>query len=365
MADKESSFLERLDTSLDRYPELARHIDSAVKAFRVDNLKACAPHLAEALRAARKLDPKDPSIAAKIRQLNSALALSAGLQVEARVDPEFLITGPFSAFRPAETFSVAVPGQTFQVSVNLHGAEAQSIHLMGLFETRQLENGRFQVTVPAGAAPTKAHWRRNSVRETAYEIDPSAPFWMPNAAPPLVAKVTYADGVIETPVLVSPLDTLGVERPKPLAVGPPVAVRFATEAGILPLASNTYEVQCTVSTNVDGRAAGSVRLEVPSGWTVDPPRQPFAFEKEEEKATLRFRLTAPAGRGAGEAVIKAIANYSGNDYTASYDEITQPGYDWCTSRSPRGTWSALSRLKSPRAFGSATSPELATTCLKA
>ncbi|MBI2689929.1 MAG: PIG-L family deacetylase [Acidobacteria bacterium] len=325
--EKEQSFFDHIDVTLDRYPELARHIGAAVNAFRIDNLQACAPHLAAALKAAKLLDPSDPNVPIKIRQLNQALALANNLQVEARVDPKVAITGPFSAFRPAETFSIAVPGQTFNVTVRLHGAEMQHVEFLGALSARPLEPGRYQVTVPADAAFTKAHWRRKSVRETAYQTDGGTPFYAPNPAPPLIARVTYAGGEIETPVLASPLDALGVEKLKPLAVGPPIAVKFATEAGILPLTSRTYEVQCTVSSNVDGRAAGIVKLQAPAGWVTDPPQQPFAFEKEKEEATIRFTLTAPSHRAGGEAKIEAIASFNGKDFSASFDEITQPGYD--------------------------------------
>jgi LmbE family N-acetylglucosaminyl deacetylase len=327
MAEKESSFLERIDTSLDRYPELHRHVAAAVKAFHIDNPKACAPHLAAALQALRDHDEHSPDLPLKFNQLNAALAQSLGLQVEARVEPKVPITGPFSAFRPAETFSVAVPGQTFNVSVKLHGGSAQSVEFKGAMSVKLIEPGRYQVTVPPDAQPTKAHWRRNSVRETSYQIDKSAPFFAPKAAPPLVAKIKYEGGEIETPVFVSPLDSLGVEKLKPLVAGPPIAVKFATIAGILPLSQNTYELLCTVSSNVDGPAAGSLRLQIPEGWTIEPRQHTFTFEKEKEEASLAFRVTAPENRTAGDAGIRAIANYNGKDYTESYDEITQPGYD--------------------------------------
>ena len=323
---KEASFFDNLDTSLSQYPELVKHIEAAVKSFRIDHLPATAPHLAAALKAAKLLNEKDPVIAQKIRQLNTALALANNLQVEARVDPKVAITGPFSAFRPAETFSVATPGQTFNVTVKLHGSEAQKVEFLGALETKQLEPTRYQITVPANAPKTQAHWRRENVRETAYQIG-NAPFHQPNAAAPLVARITYKDGEIETPVLVSPLDTLGVEKLKPLAVGPPIAIKFATEAGILPLSQNTYELQTTVTTNVDARATGTVKLTLPPGWRSEPAEHKFAFEKEREEAVLKFRLTAPAARPAGEAKIEAIATYNGQNYTQSYDEITQPGYD--------------------------------------
>jgi len=311
---KESDIFDNLDTSISKYPEIARHIDAAVKAFRVDNLKACAPHLAAALSAAKSLE-----LPLKVRQLNQALALSLGLQAEARIEPKVAITGPFSAFRPAETFSVAVPGQTFNVSVKLHGAGIQSVEFKGGLIAKQLEPGRYQVTVPPDADITKAHWRRNSVRETAYQHDP--------VAPPLTVKITYKDGEIETPVLVSPLDSFGVEKLQPLAIGPPVAIKFATEAGILPMSSNSYDVQVTVTTNVEARAAGSVKLSIPQGWSSEPLERKFTFEKEKEEAAIKFRVTAPADRQAGDAKIEAIATYNGRNYDHSYDEITQPGYD--------------------------------------
>jgi len=324
---KEASLLENIDVSISRFPAIATHIDAAVKAFRIDNPKACAPHLAAALRALRDIDEHDPALTAKKRQLQTALAQSLGLQAVARVEPRVAITGPFSAFRPAETFSVAVPGQVFHVSVKLYGAEIRKVEFLGALQSKEVEPGRFQITVPPAAPLTKAHWRRDSVRDTAYRIDPGASFSAPVPAPPLIAKITYADGEIETPVMVSPLDSLGVESLKPLVIGPPVSVRFATEAGILPLATRTYEVQCTVRTNVDGHAKGIVKLTIPAGWTADPPQQTFAFEKEKEEAALKFRLTAPAGRAAGDADISATAIYNGAEYSNSFDEITQPGYD--------------------------------------
>jgi LmbE family N-acetylglucosaminyl deacetylase len=325
-AGKEATFFDGLDTSISKYPVLAKHIHEAVQAFRIDNPKATAPHLVAALRTMREMDELTPDLPAKHRQLQQALALALGLQAEARVDPKVPIAGPFSAFRPAETFSVAVPGQTFSVTVKLHGAAIEKVEFLGALSTKETEPGRYQVTVPPTTSQTKAHWRRNNVRETAYQIG-GAPFYQPNATPPLIARITYKDGEIETPVLVSPLDTLGVEKLKPLAVGPPIAIKFATEAGILPLSKSNYEVQVTVSTNVDNRAAGTVKLNLPSGWTSEPGEGKFAFEKEKDEAFVKFRLQAPANRAAGEVKIEALATYNGQTYTQSFDEITQPGYD--------------------------------------
>jgi len=76
-----------------------------------------------------------------------------------------------------------------------------------------------------------------------------------------------------------------------------------------------------VRSNVDGKATGVLKLALPEGWKSDPASLPFSFEKAQEEATLAFRVIAPAGRGAGEASIRAVAQYDGVGYEASFDEI--------------------------------------------
>ena len=108
-----------------------------------------------------------------------------GPHVEARVDPSNPLAGPFAAFRPAETFSVAVPGQTFKATVKLHGAEATKIELVAspAYQITENEPGRFTIKVPDSPAYTAAYWTRDSIREPKYKL--SNNFAQPLPDPPI------------------------------------------------------------------------------------------------------------------------------------------------------------------------------------
>ncbi|MFN7646348.1 MAG: PIG-L family deacetylase [Acidobacteriota bacterium] len=256
---------------------------------------------------------------------NAAPWPEPGLTVEARVDPRSPATGPFAAFRPAETFAVAVPGQMFQATVKLHGAVARKIELLAGpgYQITEYEPGRFRVKVPEDAPYTKAYWSRASIREPKYEL--AGDFGSPLPAPPVRVRVHHDKGVIETTLKTSSVDATQIEHLHELAVGPPIALQFPTEAGILPLTKRTHAVQVLVGTNVDGPAAGTVRLALPAGWRAEPAEAPFSFAREGEQMKVNFTLTPPAGLGAGEVEVRAVARYQGREYAASFQRVTYPG----------------------------------------
>ncbi len=128
----------------------------------------------------------------QVERWQQALNQSLGVEVEALVQPDTPVTGPASMFRPYQTFAVATPGQIFDVAVALHArAPGQSVQpgrleLIGPQGWKVVEKrpGLFQVTVPDGAAPTAAFWRRGSVRELTYSLDDPRQFGQPLSPPP-------------------------------------------------------------------------------------------------------------------------------------------------------------------------------------
>jgi hypothetical protein len=57
-----------------------------------------------------------------------------------------------------------------------------------------------------------------------------------------------------------------------------------------------------------------VRLEVPQGFTVEPPTARLAFAVEGEEAVARFRVTPPLALRAGTLRLRAVATRDGRDY---------------------------------------------------
>jgi hypothetical protein len=105
---------------------------------------------------------------------------------------------------------------------------------------------------------------------------------------------------------------------RPLAVVPPVAVDL-TEHSLVFTDNKPRKIEVPVRSNV-GKPAGDVRLEVPSGWKVEPASRHFELTGAGEQTTLAFDLTPPAGPAGGR--FRAVAQV-GNVRVATGTEVIQ------------------------------------------
>lgn len=369
-AEKETGFFERLDTTLSgaareagadaallsAVGQIEEHANAAFNAFGPKGNDQVARHLAAGLRATREARKMAAGkehlaflLARKEDQFQNALRLALGLSLEALVDPEREPTGPFAAFMATETFDTAIPGQIFTITATLLNRSGVAVQPreMGLRlppdwkferisgETRPLGNNekavlKFRVTVPADAQATRPYWRRNSIQEAAYIID--RPEWAGRALPPppVVGFARYEVEGVEATVAhaaeVSSIDRTGQAR-HTLLVAPALSVQFAREMGIVPLGRSDYSVRVVLRNNVKGPASGTVRLELPAGWTSTPAQAPFAFDKEREEQNVDFKLALPAGgaKGAAGYQIQAVAQWNGKEFREGYRTVTYPG----------------------------------------
>ena len=269
-----------------------------------------------------------------------ALHQSLGIELEALVQPEKPITGPMSMFRPYETFSVATPGQTFDVALTFHARagdvpiKPERLELVAPagWTVTEKKPGLFAVTVPAQAAYTAAYWHRNSVRDLTYTLDTPARFGQPLPAAPLIARAHYSlAGVpasIDSEPRVSTIDTLGVQQLRPLAVGPALAVRFSTEAGVLAVERDRYQLRTFVSNVSSKPVTATVRLDLPAGWRSEPPQAEMRFEKENDEASAAFTVIAPPASGKGADInVTAVASTGGQEYRADFQPHTFASLD--------------------------------------
>ena len=273
----------------------------------------------------------------QIGRWQQAFNQTLGIELEALVQPEKPIAGPMSMFRPYETFSVAAPGQSFDVAVQLHvrsGLNVQPgrIELLAPPDWKIAEKrpGLFTVTVPEQAVPTAAYWSRNAIRDLTYSLDAVAPFGEPLSRPALRARAHYTfQGIaasIEREPQVATIDTLGVQQLRPFAVGPALAVRFTTEAGVLPANRDRYEVRAVVRNVSSKPVAATVRLDLPAGWRSEPAEAQVRFEKENEETSVPFTLRA-TGSAAGGIAIAAVASAAGREYRSDFRPHTFTGLD--------------------------------------
>jgi LmbE family N-acetylglucosaminyl deacetylase len=339
MADKESDFFEHIDVTLKEYPGLQKYVSEAVAAFDAQHPEVCVAPLARALQTVRQLSSgkKNLDLSIKEQQLQTALAQASGVQFEALVVPNKpgRTSGEYKAVRTPLTYS---PGDSFRVLVNFRASPNANVGIREIqllapdgWKITTLAPSRFEVTIPTDASFTSAFWIRDSTGDGFYRITRPELLGAPITPSPLHAKLTYlidgVEGVISADVQTSSVNTVGVQFRHAVAVAPRVSVRFQPQALAFPLGRSRSDVICMVRNFTDGTNEGMVRLELPSGWTSDPPAVPYSLQRQSEEADLLFHVITPSNFGDAEYHIEAVAESGGKTYRRSFVPVTEPGLD--------------------------------------
>jgi LmbE family N-acetylglucosaminyl deacetylase len=379
-AEKEESFFDGIDTSLMGIATLVRGGDSAfllqgleainrsvqdaVAKFSSTHPEQVAPSLATALtRTLQLLEAVEKSslsadakydilheLEIKRVQCNQALAEALGLSISAAVAPLEEPDPRATAFTMGdpETMRIAIPGQTFGVRVHAVSQAPVKLDRLIVEPYRQKQTwrvtpqgapsgdvvpnkpaeARFSVTVPNDPAFTRPYFSRPDIQQSYYDIQDETLVNEPLPAYPLAAWADFTyDGApirvgqyVQTMKRVTGLGSVY----EPLAVGPAIGVTISPRAGIVPLDAKSFPVAVVVHSNVKGPATGSVRLDVPSGWSVSPTTGQFTAKADGEDQALTFTVK-PTSLAERTYQITAVADYGGRQYREGYDVTGYPG----------------------------------------
>ena len=373
---KEKSFFDGIDTSLAAIAELAgsgdtaflktglaginANVEEAIAKFSAVHPEATAPALARGLKATvALLDAVSKSslsedakynvrheLEIKRVQFNDALAEALGLSIAANIAPETEPTSPFAAMMgDPESFQIAVPGQKFSVKVHVVNQSPVPVTLRaavvepyqqketwtiaattpaapGPIADAKAVDARFSVSVPDNAAWTRPYFSRPDIEQPYYTINDERFLNRPVTPYPLAA---WADFEFEgAPIrigqyvqTVKRVTGAGTVK-EPLSVGPAIGVAIAPRSGIVPLGSKSFTVTTVVHSNVKGPARGTVKLDLPSGWTAQPASVDFATADEGQDQSVTFQVT-PAALAEKPYQIVAVAEYNGQRYTEGYE----------------------------------------------
>lgn len=378
-APQEKSFYDGIDVSLTGMASLAKGDTGFLKQgleqiaaiaadlesrYRPADPVAIAPQLADGLKATRSLIAKvrasglsEPGksdvefeLRAKEEQFQNALTIALGLSLDAAVAPEKEPTGPFAAFGGAPpTFAVAIPGQSFSVSVHVvnQSPEALAIEDLRVFApdaegwdiraekspAATLDAGKemrvkFAVKAPENARLTKPYFTRPDQEQAYYDLTNDRYRNLSFAPYPLAASVHVqyrgtdleVDKVVQTRQRVEGIGMLE----NPMLMGPAISVSVSPAAGAVPLTATSFAFSCTLHSNVGGPAKGVLRLQLPDNWQASPAEHPFSLARNGDNQTLTFDI-APHSVKPQSYQIKAVAECSGKTYQEGYRLAGYPG----------------------------------------
>ena len=378
-ADKENSFYDGIDISLlgiaslasgdtgflkTGLEQLSKTIDDANDRYRPAHPSDIAPLLADGLQATRALIEKVQSsdltspgkddvvfeLRVKEKQFEKAMSLALGLSFNADVAPAKEPTGPFAAFRgPSQTFTIAIPGQSFAVQTHLVNESSQPVRVEDIqvepsytkpwaikaekAPPTELAAGkdlrvRFSVAAPQDANLTKAYFWRPDEEQPYYNISddrfltlslPPYPLWAG-------ARLNYRGADFEIRKVVQTnqrIEGTGMVQ-QPLLMAPAISVWVSRVAGAVPLSASSFAFTCTLHSNVKGPAKGVLRLKLPQGWQSTPAQLPFSFARDGEDENVSFQVK-PGSIQAHDYEIEASADYDGKTYREGYRLVGYSG----------------------------------------
>jgi hypothetical protein len=147
---------------------------------------------------------------------------------------------------------------------------------------------------------------------------------------PLQAELTYSiDGVDaqgKTDVQGSSISNTGVQLRYPIAVAPAVSVKFLPDRIAVPVGRSRQDVLCAVHNYANRETQGTVRLNLPQGWSSEPQAAAFALRKPGQEAEITFHLILPATLPDAEYNVQAVVESNGRTYTSSFLPVTESDF---------------------------------------
>ena len=296
----------------------------------------------------------------KDRQASDALNLALGLTLNVTVAPPKGLRSPLPT--RTEAMTAVAPSQQLQIGANLHNSSKYWLSVQDAVftpdnwvrktyaEPTRIGPGEdyysnFAVHIPHDAPLTRPYWyREDPERDALNDVDVK---YETLALPPKSLEVQVEYVITDHKGLHSPLpdslkttasqyqgkitadiqvpfdDEHGVERKSELAIVPAFSVALEPGEQILPLADGAAPiVRVGVSANLTGVPAGTLRLDLPTGWRAEPDKLKVSLPKRGDQQDFEFKVF-PANLKESRSEIHAVLDAGGAKYSEGYTLVTR------------------------------------------
>lgn len=285
------------------------------------------------------------NLASKQQQAETALNLALGVNLAASVSANDAANSTLP--KESDALTTVSPSQGFVVAVTLHNGSKRPV----LVDRAALEvpigwntiNGKtkpetinpggdlhvnFRLRVPKNTPYTRPYWHRdNPETESINQIDNEKHVTLPFPPPALQARVeysvsgsnsAYARSEVAAAVVTPFVSDNGKPRSQPLAVVPAFSVMLEPGTQVISTynASNST-VKVGVTSNLNRKMQGELRLELPQGWRSEPARSAVDFTRRGEKRDIEFKIF-PANLQQSRATIRAVLESESQKYSEGY-----------------------------------------------
>jgi LmbE family N-acetylglucosaminyl deacetylase len=332
----ERDLFDGVDTTWNRVPgggQIAALLSDAAAGFVDQNPEKTIPLLLKARPLIAAID--DPWAKRKLKELDDALALCAGLWLDATADrfeaaPGSTVKIGLEVINRSH-FAIAWTGHSLLSSdgTNREFATAGSDGAGGQHHAlayNEPSHVALTWTVPHNEAYSQPYWLRKPHAGDLYEIEQQQLIGRADSAPVLTAQFTLDfDGTpvtLSTPVRYRYVDNTEGELTRPLVIVPPVAVDLRANVLLFPnTGSKSLEVQLKAHA---ADASGAVKLDLPAGWKAEPASRTFHLAESGDEQTVVFTLIPPPHESSG--LVRAVANAGGKEISTGIRVMAFPHF---------------------------------------
>ncbi|HVT06193.1 MAG TPA: PIG-L family deacetylase [Polyangia bacterium] len=181
------------------------------------------------------------------------------------------------------------------------------------------------VHVPMDFPATTPYWLASPPEPGLYRVSDPDLIGAPEGPPPLRVELTFSLAgrrlTVTRPVAYKWTDPVMGERYRAVEIAPAVSVAPETRVLMFPgTAPRRLAVRLTAGA---GAAAGTLRLEAPAGWSVEPAGARFALSPQAPEAVLAFQVR-PTGAAAAAGTLHAVADVEGRHLSREVVHIAHP-----------------------------------------
>jgi LmbE family N-acetylglucosaminyl deacetylase len=286
-----------VDTTWNRVPggaEIARSIGETIANFNTQDAAAALPALLAIRRRLAAL-PADPLVSDKREQLDRLIQACVGLEVDTVVDRADVVPGERVKLRHLVVVRSPVPVRW--VAMRYLSARRAINTTVELRPNQPVVREASQV-VPVTTPPSQPYWLRTEGTPGMFHVDDPSLIGRAEDPPTFPLEYVFDVGGQTLTIAGEPRPAADPAQPalrRRLEVIAPISLRFL--AGVRLFAPGAERPITVELTAARARAAGTVQLDAPAGWTVTPASQPFRLAAAGAHARFTFTVTAPPQLG--------------------------------------------------------------------
>ncbi len=290
-----NDILEGVDTTWSRVPggaQIGKLADAVIAKFNSQDLAASVPALLEIKKNLATFANDDPVVDEKRRLLDHLIQECLGLTVETMIPDAEVVPGePLKMHLTATVQSDIVPVRW--VAARYPSIKAE-LSVDADLPANQVVSRDTTETLPANTPLSQPYWLREDHPAGMFRVNDPNLIGRPENPPVFPIDQIFEVGgqtliVSDQPMQVTATRAKGETRH--LDVISPVSLKLASDVGLFaPGASRPVAV--TVTAARPG-ITGTLRLDMPADWKVDPATQSFRLGSTGDQAKFRFMITAP------------------------------------------------------------------------